>query len=227
MEEKQYLRNITVLGITEEDLDNLSRQMFTKYDKDCNGFIEQNEFEIALVSLMKGMSALLPSHIKAVDASLYIENAPSVLQDIDLNNDGKLDLKEFQHFTVQMLMSVNHLEQLSSRSSTSSSLKKIKRGRADSKSQALLQRVESLMESPPGSPAGSPAGSPSASPAGSPTGSASASPSGSPRDTSGGSAYVSSDEEEGTGRVVRTCLCPSISACITPFLQPISPYISS
>lgn len=62
---------------------------FTEFDKDQNGYLDRHELRLFLVCLFKEIKLNIPLTEEFID---------TVFGDIDLNNDGKIDLSELHPY---------------------------------------------------------------------------------------------------------------------------------
>ena len=62
---------------------------FTEFDKDQNGYLDRHELRLFLVYLFKEIKLNIPLTEEFID---------TVFGDIDLNNDGKIDLSELHPY---------------------------------------------------------------------------------------------------------------------------------
>jgi calbindin D28 len=85
-------------------------KIWTCYDKDSSGYLEQKELDCFLKDLMTSRSS------EPVTDAMLAEFRTSVLQEIDTNKDGKVELGEFASM---MPMEENFLKKYTARKSLS------------------------------------------------------------------------------------------------------------
>ncbi len=78
-------------------IDAVVGDVFNTFDKDGNGFIEEDELKAAVAEFSKGAGG---------DGDVGEDQIKDALKGLDQNNDGKLDKSEFAALVVEILKSL-------------------------------------------------------------------------------------------------------------------------